>query len=219
METIKVNLDSIARRLFEAPGVLARLCGDYGFEPQPRSPGELARALWQAFGQTPVDDPQAQRPSNGEVFRAAVRSIGSNSRKWSTYLLNEPRLQGLLFGFYPVAVHGAVSAGRLDVDAIKGCLPGQSSTGDAKAILQWAERLATGGDFHEELRVVAERFKALAEQELPGGFREGELFLCVVGFLGYPPERWLKRAQLPDPWKARTAAQWKLPGMGYALTS
>ncbi len=45
------------------------------------------------------------------------------------------------------------------------------------------------------------------------------MFLCVVGFLGYPPERWLKRAQLPDPWKARTAAQWKLPGMGYALTS
>ena len=215
----KVDLEVVARSLYEAPGVLTRIVRDYGFVSRPDSPVELARALWSEFGQTPVDDPHVQRPTNAVVFRAAVRAIGSNSRAWATYLKNEPELEGLLLGFDPSAVSAAVSSRQLNAGALKALLPGQSSSGDARAIVKWAERLSGTGQFHDELRSVATCFEDLAQQDLPGGFQQGELFLCVVGFFGYPPNRWLKKANLPDEWRSRSAEQWKLPGMGYALTS
>ena len=108
---------------------------------------------------------------------------------------------------------------RFNASAIASLLPGQSSSGDARAIIKWAKRLSGGGLFHEELLAVATSFQSMAERELPGGFEQGELFLCVVGFLGYPPNRWLKKANLPEYLRGRSAEEWKLPGMGYALTS
>jgi hypothetical protein len=166
-----------------------------------------------------VEEAHLQRPTNEFVFRAAVRSIGSNSRAWSTFLKNEPGLKATLLGFDPVAVSAAVTDQELDVEAVKAHLPGQSSSGDARAILKWATRLSGTREFHEELRLVAARFEALAERDLPGGLELGELYLCVVAFFGYPPNRWLKKAELPAPYRSRAAEQWKLPGMGYALTS
>ena len=217
--TPKVNLGRIAERLFGTPGILDRICRDYSLDARPDSAEVLVHALWREFGQAPVAAPLDLEPSNRTVFQAAVRSIGSNSRPWSTYLRLEPELVARLFDLDPVAVKRAVGAGELDVKSLKPFLPGQSSSGDAFAILRWAQRLAGPLKFHDELRVVASKFQALAEHELADGLQQGELFLCVVGFFGYPPNRWLKKADLPAMWQGRSPEQWKLPGMGYALTS
>ena len=219
IENLAVDLDVIAQRLYSAPNVLPRIVRDYGFDTTPASPRALAEALWAEFGQTPIEDPHLQQPSNRTVFRAAVRSIGSNSRSWATYLRTEPDLEELLFQFDPVEVNAAVEDGRISVSSIGRFLPGQSSSGDARAIIKWAKRLTGEGLFHEELRAIAACFESMAKRELPGGFAQGEHFLCVVGFLGYPPNRWLKKADLPEHLRGRSAEEWKLPGMGYALTS
>ena len=218
---MKVDLQLVGQRLYEAPGILDQICRDYRFEAIPESPDELVTALWAKFGQTPANDPLQEQPDNQVVFRAVVRSLGSNSRSWSTYLRGEPELTHVLFEFDPVTVAGAHAEGRLSLENISRWLPGTSSSGDARAILQWAARLSGKTEFHEELQAVGAASLAAAKRHIPGGLQSGEMFLCVVGFLGYPPtpHRWPGYSYLPTYLKDRSASEWKLSGMGYALTS
>ena len=70
IENLSVDLDVIAQRLYSAPNVLPRIVRDYGFGTTPASPRALAEALWAELGQTPIEDPHLQQPSNRTVFRA-----------------------------------------------------------------------------------------------------------------------------------------------------
>lgn len=216
-----VNLRLMSKRLYEAPGVLFRICADYGFTALPGSPEELVEALWAEFGQTPVEDPLLEIPDNQAVFEAAVRSLGSNSRAWAEFLRLEPTLRKTLFDYDPERVARAHVEGLLGVEELRPCFKGQSSTNDSLAVLRWAERLSSGIEFHQELRALGNAFQSAADKHLSGGLHPGEMFLCVVGFLGSPPtpSRCAAHPYLPEGLRARSAEDWKLPGMQYALTS
>jgi len=84
-----VNLDLIEQRLFENPKVAGRLRRDYGLEGD-GSPQDLAAQMVRALGQEPGGGDDREL-SNRDVFRAAVRTLASNSRSWSTFLKNGNR--------------------------------------------------------------------------------------------------------------------------------
>jgi hypothetical protein len=214
-----INLDVIREQIFANPTVRARIIQDYGLPLRPDTPDELASAVVAQFDQTPVRDPVEQEVSNEEVFRAAVKAIGSNSRSWATFLRGEHHLVKLLCGFDPVQAQRRVTGGELDVKQLQAYLPGQSSSGDARAILRWAALLNDVPNYYGRVRDLALAFRALGEQKLPEPLTDAELLLCVAGFLGGPPNRWKGTAYLPAERRQLPSGAWKLPGMGYILTS
>jgi hypothetical protein len=212
-----IDLDRICKALFERQEVRSRIRRDYGFDREPQSPAHLRDALWAEFGQTPTDKPLEQRMDNRQVFKAAVRALGSNSRSWAGYRRREPEIQRLLGDFDPGSAVAAVRGGRLDAGELKGCLTGQTSGADARAMLAWAERLASGSKYYDELCALAQALDSSADGI--GGLQEGELLICVAGFLAAPPPGCSRLLPLATAYADRAPAEWKLPGMGYALAS
>lgn len=66
------------------PVIRAQIIRDYGPTPELTSADELAAALLGGFEQAPSSRPLAQSFSNRDVFRAAVKALGSNSRTWAS---------------------------------------------------------------------------------------------------------------------------------------
>ena len=215
---MKIDLELIKQRLFSDPSVRHKILQDYGLTVQPQDPDELAAELIKQLGQSPVDDPLAQKPSNAEVFRAAVKALSSNSRAWATFLKAEPKLCSLLGGYDPAYAHYAFEAGDLGIDDLKACLPGQSSSADAVAILRWAQLLTAVEDYYGYVRGLGYYFRQRAQECFDTALPNSELLLCVAGYLGDPPvsrpeTSHLDAAHLPGP------TYRKLPGMRYVLAS
>lgn len=145
--------------------------------------------------------------SNAEVFRAGVRALASNSRAWSTFLKYEPTLTRLLLEYDPAGVKRAVETNRLGLPELKACLPGQTSTADARAILKWAEYLPGNSEYYPALVDLRHSF-------VEAGVADHELTPLVAGFLGKVTPR--RRQRVPPP---TGMASWKLPGMGPVLGS
>ncbi|RKY19812.1 MAG: hypothetical protein DRQ55_09780 [Planctomycetota bacterium] len=136
-----LNLTLIERHLFADPKVRARLIRDYGLEPAPTAPAELSAGLVTAFGQTPREAPLEADVSDAEVYRAAVLALASNSRSWSTFIGREPELAELLGGYDP----HVVAAREPGVGDLAACVPGQTSSADARAMLAWAGLISGAG--------------------------------------------------------------------------
>jgi hypothetical protein len=202
-----LDLDRIASRLFGDERVLERIRRDYGLGPL-RSPEDLIAGIVGAFGQMPSSGGQDERaPSDRVVFRAAVRALASNSRTWTSFLRGEDRLTALLHGYDPRAVAAACDAGALDVADLRRCLPGQTGSADARAIVAWARLLAGGPDLRSALWGLR---RELARE----GVKNEELTPVVAVFLGAPSGEMERRRTPPRGWPG-----WKVPGMGPVLAS
>jgi hypothetical protein len=211
-----LDLDRISRALFETPNVRGRLCREYSIHSDPATPHDLRIALLRAMDQTPSPDPQCLEIHDRDVFRAAVRALGSNSRRWVRYLEHERELDHLLGGFDPDVVDAAVRAGTFNFTKLGACFVGQTGGRDARAVLQWAHLLHSRPRYYERLRALARALDSLASGI--GGLRDGETFVCVAGFLAAPPSRAaLARLGFPD--SSGAPLDWKLPGMGFPLVS
>ena len=81
----------------------------------------MAAELNRQLEQAPVEDPLAQDLSNADVFRAAVKALGSNSRAWATFLKVESQLSNFLGDYDPTYTHYAFEAGNLSIDDLKSC--------------------------------------------------------------------------------------------------
>lgn len=91
MQTI--DLDKVTAACFSDDLIRARICSDFGIEAR-GTVQDLADKLIEALGQrAPAGHSWESRVKNRCVFRAAVFAIGSNSRKWATFLKHERQLR------------------------------------------------------------------------------------------------------------------------------
>jgi hypothetical protein len=200
-----VDLDAVCDSLFRDAHVRVRLARDYDFAV-PASATALRRALVASFDQARGPGSDSASMDAGEVFRAAVRAVGSNNRSWPTFVRGEPKLRALLLEYDPSATASALRTGALLPDAIARWLPGQTGPADARAITKWAHLLADAPDYHAALLRLRHRL-GHSEARLP----ERPLLTAVIlgsgipGPIGAEPPKGL--------------ASWKAPGMGPILAS
>jgi hypothetical protein len=142
-----IDLDQIRLGLFGTSDHRRRVATKYDVTIAATAE-ELESAILKSFGQAElsVDD---TAHDNRTIFRAAVRALGSNSRDWRTFMNAEPRLIELTGNYDPqvTASIGATAAPR-----IQKLIPGQTSGGDARAIVAWAGRLSAVPPYNDFLR-------------------------------------------------------------------
>lgn len=214
-----INISTIKQRLFSDSVVRDRILRDYGITRQPMDADELGNAVVGALGQQPSPAPLEQVLSNAEVFRAAVKSIGSNSRSWATFLKLEPTLRQLLHDYDPLKTSVALEHGELTLDQLKACLPGQSSSGDALAIRRWATLLSGVDNYYGFIQNLGHTFRGLHQARFDKPLDDVHLLLCLVGYLANPPSTWTGSMFAPHQPQLLTPRQRKLPGISYALAS
>ena len=229
-----VRIDVIERQLFQN-NVSQKISNDYGLSGTYSDPHQFAQAFLTALGQTPVGNPIAISYTNNDVFEAAVRALGSNARKWSSFLANEPALRRTLQNYDP----GMVIASGVSPVSLMPFLPGQTAPNDSHAIIVWAHLLNRVPDYYQTVIVPVTRMF----QHLDPSLTTPELLLCMVGFFGSDPAFIIGNLN-PAPtvppslqtnswfgrWNYTNAAgkhitrnliskKWKFPGMRYALGS
>lgn len=199
-----VDLDRVASSLFASPVVARRIQSDYSIEggsPQAMAAALLGAVSWRVLR----PDARAGEASNADVFHAAVLALASNSRPWASVLRNEARLSQLLCGYDPQGTATALRAGRLDAARVAALLPGHTASSDARAILGWAERLASGMPYCELLAGLSRDLAArgMAPEEVPPAAA-----LVLAG-----ATTGLSRPPSPP----QGMGTWKAPGMRVAL--
>jgi hypothetical protein len=186
------NAERIRRRY----GLANELCG-----------AELERQVLASLGQL-ERDVAADQPGANEVFEAAVRALGSNSRNWADFLRAEPTIRKALADYDPTAVAIGTSADEL-VERLRRELSGQTAASDARAILRWASLLTQHPDYGallQRLRLYFLESAASAGLQL----RDPDLTALVAAALGCPSPTLARRFR-DVPLKA--------PGMGPTLAS
>jgi hypothetical protein len=210
-----LDLDAIAHALTADPAIRQRLIRDYGL-PADLSGQELIDALLVEFDQAPAEDPFEEMRSPRSVFRAAVRSLGSNSRNWLHFARREPELAALLHDYDPVAAQNDVRTGDLTADGLGEFFPGITRRRDAAAVLRWAERLSER-NFGSEARAVAMALDHLHEAEHGASLPADRAMPTIALLLADPRKSWDGWDLLPAELLSLTTQDLKLPGMGPTL--
>jgi hypothetical protein len=210
-----LDLEAIERALTSDPAVRQRLIRDYGLSADLSGQG-LIDALLVEFDQAPAEDPFEEMRSPRTVFRAAVRSLGSNSRNWLHFARREPELAELLHDYDPVASHKDVRAGDLTAEGLGEFFPGITRRRDAAAVLRWAARLSER-DFGAEARAVAMALNHLHEAEHGAPLPADRAMPTIALLLADPRKSWDGWDLLPAELSSLTTQDIKLPGMGPTL--
>lgn len=202
-----VNLQAVAEGLFGEERIRRRISRDYSLERNLASE-QAAAAMVAAIGQTPTaHEPHREEHDDRTVFRAAARALASNCRSWATFLRYEPSLAELTGEYDPKKTVADVRAGRLQVDDLAACLPGQTARSDARAMVAWAEAIDARPGTGSELRRLEGLLGAL-------GVESAAAVPAMAVVLGAPSRETLRR--FPPPAASST---WKLPGMGPVLAA
>lgn len=210
-----LNIRAVVEALSE-PRIREKIICDYSLSKPPQDALAFADAVIESLGQCVIPDAAHRHVGNGDVFQAAVRSIASSSRRWSTFLEVEPRLCELLHGYDPVAVRDCVTDD--DLKEIGRIVGGYGDLG-TNSIQVWADRLADSVPYCENLTALADVLQTLNRRSIGRPLTGAEVMLCTVSYLSAPaPARWdgeplLRRA---DSWPREVR---KLPGMGFPLGS
>jgi hypothetical protein len=195
---MKLDISKIERTLFDL--ARERIVRDFNAPHNLQTPRDLIDTVISGFDQKPILQFLDQRLSDAKIYEAAIKAIGSNSRRWTTFLRAQPELKRRLFEYDPIAVSQAVQSGHLRVDDLLCLLPGQTQKADAVSILDWAVRLAKRNNYYD--RTLCEFAKEILEKcpSLPSH----QLLMCLAGTIGYGQ---IDRHPL------------KMPGMRYAIGS
>jgi len=194
---MQADLQLIKQRLFDY--AREKIARDYGFDV-PDSPEELSQEVLQSIDQQAVANPLNQEYSNDVIFHAVVRTIGSNSRKWTTYLNNSQKIAQILSDFCVEEV----DRNPPSCFELASLLPGQSQTADACAILSLARKLSERKNYYASIvqasTEIQNRFYKHEQCYMP----MHKLFLSVVAYF-------------TDPSNGARSRKW--PGMGFPLGS
>jgi len=194
---MQANLQLIKQRLFDcAREGIAR---DYQFNV-PATPEELSQQVLQSLDQKACANPLDQKYDNNAIFRAVVRTLGSNSRKWTTFRSNEQKIQQILSDF---RVEG-VERNPPNCFDLARLLPDQTATADACAILNWAHLLSENQNYYATVVEASDRLQHRFNEREGQYIPSHKLFLCVV-------------AHFTDSSHGAQARKW--PGMGFVLGS
>jgi hypothetical protein len=212
-DDLEVDVDLLEERLFESRAAIGPR---YLTEDPADTPRAFADQLVTSLRRPSGGDPLGQSWTPGQVFRAAVRALGSLQSDWSAYLGIEPELQQVLLDFEPRRVADGLAAEppTLSLGQIENVLRGPHRRSTATRIAAWAQRLTDEPDFYSAIQqlgtAIAGSLGAEDRREvLP------PLVLVLAGYLTGYGGRQLRAAGAP----ARHPQRWKLPGMDPALVS
>lgn len=185
--TVELDEDAIAERLFCEERTRHRIERDYCIAAGAVSACEFVENVIMKLDQVPANDPLQPR-SNAQVFEAAVKALGSNSRTWASFLRNLQPLREMLGGFDPAHARG------VDPSALSKLFTGTTATRDADAIINWAVLLSDLADHSENYyNFVVNLAAAIRERAQKSGIDlpDERLMLCLVGHLiDEPPKKW-----------------------------
>jgi hypothetical protein len=200
---MKMDLDKIRNRLFEKDSVRQRILRDFGISQDPADANAFAGLIIEALKQPVVADPLQQKLTNREVFQAAVRALGSNSRNWCDFLKQEKSICGLLEGYDPQATVQSFKRDAELVNRIASHLTGQTSGRDAENMVMWANILAKRSEFYTDIVRTAQKFRDTYRTSYRETLDDCDLALCLVGHYA----------------DKSCSGPFKFPGMSYALAS
>lgn len=204
-----IDIDKIKIRLFSDYTVKHRILLDYGIDLYPENPDDFMSKVIDKLNQRPIANPLETSFNNRDIFRAAVKALGSNNRAWSTFIRRENELSDLLNGYDPIYSHETFNKGRISLEKLKEFFPGQSSTNDAKAVQGWSRLLSEVENYYTCIQKLGFGLRQKTELSEP------ELLLSIVGYLGAP-----LTANVESVFDLKLLPyQRKLPGMRYVLGS
>lgn len=210
-----IDIELIGRRLYSNQSIRQRIVRDYSLNPQSNA-DDFIKSVIQKLEQHPRGDVLTASIDNRNIFRAAVRAIGSNSRSWSSFVKNEKQIEETLLNFEYSSVNQAAENGTFSVNDLADCLPGQTKNGDAKAIIKWAEMLERHPNCYDQFKTVAAYFRAEFDTH---GISKENLLLAVVSFYCNPTISTNNSSKIFKTSIADTNQIKKLPGMQFALVS
>ena len=221
----RFNIVKIQKKMYESYSnqctckkrVKQKIIDDYNLDKNSIiSPKLLADAIINLLDQKTIEDPESKQYSNIEVFENAVKAIGSNSRKWATFLAFEGDIKKLLSCYNPERIN---ITGDLEKKLIE-LLKGQTCSKDAKAIIKWAERLCDSRKiFYESVkRLYYAVINAAGQNSIK--LRKHEVTLCIICLLAKGSiKKWNGLKVLEDDHYFSNGNNIKLHGMGFALAS
>lgn len=199
---MRLNGTAIAEALYDK--ALPRLLREYNLQETPATPEALVEVLLQNLDQPAIEDLGASQVTNSDVYRAAVRSLGSGMRSWTKFIANENTLMAALGN--PGAYDPEAAASKDPADLIR-FVPGINQGSTAQAIIDWANLLTQEPSYNSRILELHDQVRALGSEELED-FTPSEAMIVITC---------LQAAGPPQAWKGTRLAKW--PGMGYALGS
>lgn len=208
------NLDIVGMKkaLWESENVRGKISKDYDFSLEARDYEHFSSLLIGALKQEvkAVD----REVGNQEVFEAAVKALGSNSRPWSTFIAKENELRERLENYDPVQVAKKEPAALNE--ALKPYFPGQSRSNDIQAVIMWAKKLAAFDSFYSDVilkvaNTLRDRYHETVKDE---ALTDEDLLICICGFFASPSQKLLREYGLDY-----NPTDVKFNGMGYVLAS
>ena len=195
---MQLHLEKIEERLFKSARYA--VLRDYGIRTNPQTPSDLAREAINSISLPPAPNPLEQTIDNRTVFEAAVRSFGTNGRRWSVFISNERAIRKLLIDYRPATVCAALRSPRLSACQLRTLMPGQSCKSDVEAIFAWSRLLSQVENYYDvHICGIAHRILD-QDPKLPTPL----LMAVLVGRLAFCPA---------------DRIDMKLPGMGHNLAS
>ncbi len=192
---------------------------DYGLDNREFQDHEsFVAALLECLGQAPSDNPLCAGHSANQVFKAAVRALASNSRRWSRFLQHREQLEEILCNYDACRFVSRVEGANRNkvIEKIAALLGGQTARRDAKAIVEWARLLCACPDYYKNVIVaLALDLCRQANEKCRRQPSAAELLPALVGALVSKTRRSrqrYERSQIP-------CACVGLPGMRYVLAS
>ena len=200
---MKIDLERVQSRLFENETVRTRILKDFGIAQNPVNAKHFIGLVVDALKQPVAAEPLEQAVTNGEVFRAAVWALGSNSRNWCLFLRNETQIRILLEGYDPQAALLSFDRHPDILNKIESYLVGQTSSHDAQSIFMWALILSKRRDFYKEIVRAGQKFRDDYKTLHAETLDDFDLALCMVGHFA----------------DERCSGVYKFPGMQCILAS
>ncbi|MEY8743905.1 hypothetical protein AB9M62_31575 [Bacillales bacterium AN1005] len=204
----KLNIKRITQHLWEDPHIRKKLEIEYNLGKS-FSSDEFSKSIIQALKQ-PVQN-IFREVSNNEVFEAATKALGSNSRQWGKFSAKEHELRELLENYDPLKVYAKWNFHF--ENEVKNYFPGQTRKNDVTAVFQWSQKLTHIENFYQNyIMKLASAFLKKA-QDIEISLSNEQLLLLVCGFCANPPKKTTLLSMHYD------SNCYKFFGMGYILSS
>ncbi|EFU43861.1 hypothetical protein PVOR_01580 [Paenibacillus vortex V453] len=204
----KLNVTRITQYLWEDPHIRKKIETDYSLEPS-ISAEDFSKSIILALKQ-PVRS-IFRDVSNKDVFEAATRALGSNSRQWGTFSAREHELRELLEDYDPLKVYDKWNPEF--ENEVKTFFPGQTRKNDVTAVFQWSQKLTLLEDFYQNyiIRLASAFLNKTKDDAI--NLSDEQLLLLICGFCANPPKDSTLLGMFYNP------KHYKFMGMGYILSS
>lgn len=204
-----INEQQLIQYFWSNPSIRKKIQSEYNLNQEVKSSNRFSEELILALKQ-PVRD-VFRNVSNIEVFEAAVKSLGSNSRHWGTFSSREKDLKELLESYNPIKVYTKWDS--VFENQVKSFFPGQTRKNDVTAVFQWSKKLANAENFYKNYILKLSSIFLTKASERGMKINVEKIMLLICGFCANPPQNTFLVTTNYVP------TDYKFFGMGYILSS